>query len=442
MTTVYMIIAITLMTIVVGLPPNCLQHCKSSFNKTIVLPECECSLYDPPSSPPTTLNLATPMPIKDSEIYYEPVEPNSFQKTHFDDQTLSMLSFNINLHSKPRIHNTTESNEHLRIAEYDVGKARELPLHVYLDLDVNTTGISNILQLENLKRMFMNFHTAEKNLSECINLYIYIFSKSIDINSKADSQQLTEIQNRCNHTASLIKESIYEIKQPLSLDLQQTYEEDTSGINFSDDITHTPSSYMDTTNTTDEYLRTHNTENIFENSTETIKPSPDIDYTSNLTENINKSHVPQYDTAEIETNRPKITDEEIKIPRILTKELSNGSLFSAVDGYEDITNYGFITASDSTSVENSAEIKLTTSNPLSKDSNVDDKMLQSGLIELHGRLYFSSGSINIPARFIQHSDGELNVAVDALSMCEQMVEENSSNFMNLLCKSIKLQSLN
>lgn len=381
------------------------------------------------------------------------MEPNSFPKTHFDDQTLSMLSFNINFHSKPSTHNATESYENQRTAEYDIEKARELPLYVYLDLDLNTTGISNILQLENLKTMFMNFHAAEKNLSECINLYIYIFSKSIDINSKVDYQQLTEIQNKCNHTASLIKESIYEIKQPLSQDFLQTYEDDSYGFNMNDDMAHT--SYMDTINTTDVYTITHytetisenSTETIYKNSTETINTSTDIGYTSNLTENINVVHVLKNDTekmiTEIETNRTKITDEEMKIPRILTKELSNGTLFSAVDGFEDIiTNSDFTTTTDSTTMEIKPEMKVSTSKPIFIDSNVDDKIVQSGLFELHGRLYFSFGSIQIPARFIQHSDGELNVAIDALSMCNQMVEENSSNFMNLLCKSIKLQNFN
>ncbi|KAF9417638.1 hypothetical protein HW555_005345 [Spodoptera exigua] len=290
-----------------------------SHHKTVVLPECECSLNNTPSSLPTTLSLATPKPIKDNEIYYEPVEPNSYQNTHFDDQTLSMLNFNINLHSKPSTRSATETNEYLRTAKYEIEKARELPLLLYLDLDLNTAGNNNI-QLENLKKMFINFHATEKDLSECINLHIYIFSKSIDKNTAVDSQKITEIQNKCKHTDSIIKESIYQINHTLSQILQRKYEDDTSGVNFSDNI-QGPSLYMETISTTDDYTRTQNTESMYEKSTETMQTTTDIDYTLRLPQNTKTAHVTEIvpEKSDMKTNRSTITDEEI--PDYKLKEL-------------------------------------------------------------------------------------------------------------------------
>lgn len=535
----YMIMAVTLMTTTLGLPQTCLHYCNFSREYSSIPKGCDCSLLNTSirKTRSTTSKHITKLPeIKDSGIYYDPVAPRFFQNTSFDKQTLHMLNFNpifkstkntlnrsktdlISIGTDESIaepdsydkHDSKPSNKFKRTDSYFpklVEETTQLPLHLYLDIDVNTSETNDDKsQLEEIKDMFENFQATEKNLSECIDLHIYIFSKySSTINKTNTSwgrkdqhdnlsnfQQLTEVESKCDQPASIIKQSIYQIKKKMPRE-----DKSTEITRDEQDTISTTDSYIDTIvaqnvgnesrngSTSDMYLDTVITQPT-DNDKVATEPT---DMVARKIENVqshktysehddynlrNNNGLPDiknsgitstslfYDDSTVynqinlaadadptdygdqrmtsKTDRIFYNEEDIGIPRIITKELSNGTLKSVVDGYEKLPNSDFTTNSivstfsNQSTILNSNENNESGSNPDLLKPDIDKKV-QSDIVNIHGNLYFSFGTKQVPARFIQQSDGKLDVAIDGFSMCSQMLEYNTSSFMNLLCNCI------
>ncbi|KAJ8737655.1 hypothetical protein PYW08_000250 [Mythimna loreyi] len=504
---VYVIITVTLMT-TLGLPKTCLRYCDLPPENSSDSPVCNCSHQNAANTPiATSKHITTPAQISDSGTNYDPLKPFLSRNTSSDEQTLHMLSNNAILKSKQNTtkdlitaveplaeqdnydENVSKSANQFKTSDTDfqklIDESKQLPLQLYLDIDINSEN-NNKPQLEELKKMFKNFQNAEKNLSECINLHIYILSKYIDNinktninwgrNVKHDNlsnfQELTEIQSKCDQPANIIKQSIYQINQILSR------EDQTSEVNQDEeDIVYTTNSYTRSGETTAKevenvktsdmnHLKNGNNNNDVTKTVDTIRKTDNVfnkNYSSHNLLDDNDNDISWtsssyedstvYDKINLaattepidngnpgissNTDRILISEKDMKIPRITTKELSNGTIVSVVDGYEQVPNSDFILL-DKTKSDRDHNVPLTNetiSNPDLLNSN-SDKTVPSDIVNIHGNLYFSFGKKQIPARFIQQSDGELDVAIDGFSMCDQILEYNTTNFMNSLCKCI------
>lgn len=461
-----------------------------------ISPGCVCSLPNVRrTQTETSKHIATLPQIEYSGIIDDTVKIFGTQNKSFDEQPLHMLSINPLLKSKQNTFKGTEkdlvtadpfaeqdkydeniskySNQYKRSQPFfprRMDETIEPPLHLYLDIGI-TSENDNSPQLEELKKMFENFQTAEKNLSECINLHIYIFSKYIDTVNKTNTiwgrrvqhdnlsnfQQLTEIESKCNQPASIIKQSIYQIKHFL------TRKDKTTEITLDEqDTVYSNDSYQETKaqNSTNEFGNV-NASDVYPAalSTRLTVGNNKIDVTGNATIQTKKSEDVKYHTKDStvydeinpavatdptdygdqgSTNkmiRTEISEKDMVLPRIITKELSNGTLLSVVDGFEDVPNSDFILANEDHNIVTTPSKDAAIPNTDLLKTNID-KIVPSHVVNIHGNLYFSFGEKQIPARFIQQSDGELDVAIDGFSMCNQMLEHNLSNFMNSLCKCI------
>lgn len=488
---------------------NCLfVNCFSSPENSSIPPVCDCSLYNLRKIRSTKPKHITPLPkIKDSEIYYVPEKQNYSQNISFDEQTLHKLGINpileaklnkFNSANKQVITDNTGENDSKSANKYKRSdtfipkvedETKEPPLHLYLDIDIISENHNKQQQLEELKSMFQNFQTAEKKISECINLHIYIFSKYIDTINKTNAnwgqegqhdnlsnfQQLTEIENKCDQPTSIIKQSIYEIKQILSREDTSTEitQDDQKKINGADSnkVIDTQNSSIQFGNvkavTSDiMYINALTTNPADINST-AVTEAADVQFHKNNSEyddrnlfnydskNYNitststfyegstmhnkiklKTATDPTDYGDLGTTRPIdrtiLSETDMTIPRIITKELANGTLLSVVDGYEKVPNSDFITNSTMSTPSN---IEKNTY-PIVLKTDIHE-IVKSDVVNIHGNLYFSFGEKYIPARFIQQSDGELDVAIDGFSMCDHiMLVQNTSNFMKSLCKCI------
>lgn len=442
---IYMIVGATLMTTSLGTLQNCLRYCNDSPEYSSIPSDCDCQNRLPTSNSHITKSK------EDSGIYYEPVNQN------YSSQDL-ILRF---LNHKILITNTSQSSavqdrhdeNHSRTTnkykrtdgKYPKSKedSNEQLLHLYLDLDLDTTKNNNRSQIEELKKMIENFQAVEKDLSECINLHIYIFSKYVDTNMKtntnwgqnakndnlSNSLVLTEIQSKCEQPVSIIKQSIYQIQQGFSQEepageYLQKEEEILNRVESTTKYTTGSNNSVDGKSETTT-LTTHSTDDVPAETIHDYDITPTTSFYDNSTlfddnQNFRSTTMPE---------RTLLTEEDMKIPRILTKELSNGSVTSVVDGYEEIPNSDFITDVVTSTVSYNA---VSVSN--------SDEIVEPDLAEINGSLYFSFGDEHIPARFIQHLNGSLNVALDGFSMCNHVLKVNTSHFMNLLCKCISLQN--
>lgn len=408
--------------------------------------------------------------LKDSGIYYEPAPINSPLAPSFVQQLFHTSRLernqnptvnNVNLRKSYMIDSSAKEDkspepplttpykfkrgdnnnkDHLEVEEIDN------PLHLYFDLEVKPENY-NSTRLEQLKNMFVKFQEAERGLSECINFHIYIFSKYKDninktntnwgqVDNLSRSQELTEIQNKCDQSASIIRQSIFQVQQsyPQKQNSSEIIHEDANSIesrtgpgNLFRQVTTEPNSNRNypgsTKNVEDDQIDYNN------------RKSPN--FVSWLTTNApvvtNAFGINEKDSSKATTsvnmmdeNMPRRTilpEGEIEITKIITKELSNGSVTSVADGYEVLPNSDFIT-NNIISAEENTETTLRTDH-------------HNDLVEIKGHLYFLFGDKPIPARFMQQPGGEINVAMDGFSLCTQMLQTNQSTFMNLLCNCIQ-----
>lgn len=453
----------------------------SSPQKSFIPPGCDCSLYNQKITSSTASKHTATLPGDEHTVYMSSIIPTVKPKQN----KLTGAKTDKSFIEQDVIVNKSYNQIKKRYTYFPqlLNERQELPLHLFLDIDI-TSENSNSPQLEEVKNMFESFQAAEKNLSECIDLHIYIFSKSIGgrvPNKNLSSiRQLTEIENKCDQLASIIKKSIYQIKQSLSRedntnelaqDVQDTV--NTADSNKETEAQYATNEFGHGNTATDMYpnaLATNPTDDIYSTATETADTvankmdklqfdnknlqhaNHNFSYDELLVKNneitstisfyedstvYNKVKLTAFtDTtaygeleATSKTGRKEFNEKDMIIPRIITKEFSNDTLMSVVNGYENITNSDFI---------NNTIISTPSNNE--SNSNLDliksniDKIVQSDIVNIYGNLYFSFGDKQIPARFIQQSDGQINVAIDGISMCHQFQGNHTSKFMNSLCK--------
>ncbi|CAH0578158.1 unnamed protein product [Chrysodeixis includens] len=466
----YTIIIITVMTMSQGLLQSCFQFCKLSPDHfSAGRPDCDCSAYKQRyiRSTVNTRPFDTTSITKDSGIYYEPAPFNSPLAPSFVQQIFrtsrlppipnptinginlrqsydtidSLVGDDIPRHPPLTTTDKFKRDENMHTEPLGFDEI-ENSLHLYFDLNLKPENYSNT-RLEELKLMFTKFQEAEKGLSECINFHIYIFSKykdnihktntnwgQVERDNLSRSQELTEIQNKCGHAASIIRQSIFEVKQ------SYPQKQNSSDIN-KDDSNFTRTQDILYTNET---VTNKNNDNDYSTKTAIEEPGN----SPNVVNDVFRINVSEKDLSKstsyvnmIEDNTPHralVLEQEVDITKIITKELSNGSITSILDGYEELPNSDFITYNDiSSTSEESTEETITTG---FMNTNID-KIDQSDLVEIKGNLYFLFGNNHIPARFMQQPGGEINIAMDGFSLCTQMLQTNQSTFMNLLCNCIE-----
>ncbi|KAG7312989.1 hypothetical protein JYU34_000061 [Plutella xylostella] len=213
-------------------------------------------------------------------------------------------------------------------------------------------------------------------------------------------------------------------------------------------------------------------------------PDPDpksiIDAINQTTEtNFNQQ---QYNVTEITRRsgaRELLKESDVKIPKMISKELVNGSFVSDVLGYEDLANGDFESDTKnslegdesearniSTSLSRRSEVLL--HEDINNDTKADlidvkyndlgNEDMQADLegaasevsvnfaapseaprqSEIVGKLYFMSSDQLIPARFVQNPEGEIVLGLDGPALCDKIIlnNKNKSVMFSKLCSFI------
>lgn len=131
---------------------------------------------------------------------------------------------------------------------------------------------------------------------------------------------------------------------------------------------------------------------------------------------------------------------EMKISKIITKELENDTVISNVDGIETIPNNDFKEwANDTKPDEEAVTPTLSTATNTVEMLSTSSAQTNVGALsprDIFGRLYFLFGEKRIPVRFVQDSEGQLKLGIDGGKLCSKIVDEklNVSLILAAICK--------
>ncbi|XP_063634758.1 uncharacterized protein LOC134805352 [Cydia splendana] len=120
-------------------------------------------------------------------------------------------------------------------------------------------------------------------------------------------------------------------------------------------------------------------------------------------ESLNEYNTPQILVTNAQSElRSAYEENEIKIPRIITKECHNNTIQSIIDGIEELPNNDF--------TDNESDIK--------------------------GRLYFVSNKELVPVRFVQTNGGTINLGIDGPGLCDKLIRkaDKKSSLLTALCE--------
>ncbi|XP_063392735.1 uncharacterized protein LOC134678200 [Cydia fagiglandana] len=123
-------------------------------------------------------------------------------------------------------------------------------------------------------------------------------------------------------------------------------------------------------------------------------------------ESLNESNTPQSLVTNAYSDlRNAYEENEMKIPRIITKECHNNTIQSIIDGIEELPNNDF--------TDNESAIK--------------------------GRLYFVSNKELVPVRFVQTNGGNINLGIDGPQLCDKLIRkaDKKSSLLTALCEYIQ-----
>ncbi|XP_075991421.1 uncharacterized protein LOC142986703 [Anticarsia gemmatalis] len=448
---------ITIMTTAQGLQPTCSHYCEhvSTKSRTVRL-ECNCTATDLQDASITQGVIITSARAKNTQLIYQPPDVNTAQVSQLHEQPF---------HQTNPVTKIPKTKEHKRVVRsdksaengtnnYHSGLQRflkhnsnndfnnksknSLELPIYLDIDLSTPVNDDSSDLkEELTHVFQKVRASEKDLSECINLHIYIFSKNNDNINKthtnwghhnndklSGSEVLTEIQNKCDQPTTIIHESVYKIRQ-----------RDSNGFNYPDDSNESTESNAydedEHTGKSDDLSTEDRSRNTDENKVVLKTTNASVDR-----EIVNRNGVESLATItnHHSSGRSILPEKNILIPKIITTEFSNNTVSSVVDGYEILPNSDFIHHDFNAADEgdNISEEYREFESGRHGQSDLEQ--------DVKGNLYFSFGTRNhIPARFIQNSEGEMHLAIDGFALCDQIrPEENKIEFVNILCNCIQM----
>ncbi|XP_061704612.1 uncharacterized protein LOC133515975 [Cydia pomonella] len=122
-------------------------------------------------------------------------------------------------------------------------------------------------------------------------------------------------------------------------------------------------------------------------------------------ESFNDNNIPQISVTNAYSElRSAYQENEMNIPRIITKECQNNTIQTVIDGIEELPNNDFT------------------------DNESD----------LRGRLYFVSNKELIPVRFVQ-TNGTINLGIDGSRLCDNLIRkaDKKSDLLTALCDYIQ-----
>lgn len=405
--------------------------------------ECNC----------TTIN-KQPLSINFNDSH-EPLNLDLLQKFQEKSVHLSEASpsINIGVSTTKRTFGPAENyinSLHKTDKNYLHRRTRTAGYPLFLDLDLQTSLSKPSIYLnfkEYFKNVFEKIRASETHVNECTDLHIFIFSKNNDNikithtnwghhvthDNLTRSEVLTEILNKCDHPVTIIRESVYEIKK-------RKYLKSTNKNNLLDEDKY--KSVPDNLSSTPSIIALKNIQRNFENKNvqetttffTTVIDSGKI--FRNRIENHDKNSISKRSETDEVTRKPihhnglrpiKHMEKDLLIPKIITREYANNTITSVVDGFELIPNQDF---------ENIRKAFQ------SVDDHIDDSDQTNLIQDKTGNLHISMDNNPIPARFILNSKGEMQLAFDGLSLCNQMTKDEKEKkvFMKLLCECIQFHN--
>lgn len=156
-------------------------------------------------------------------------------------------------------------------------------------------------------------------------------------------------------------------------------------------------------------------------------------------------------TSNNNASRIKYPVEDIKIPKIITREFYNETAISEINDTEVITNSDYeddLFLSESSNNESVFNTTVRSIFPPRKDSVINsdksaelthnnlNNILPEKRHDIVGKLYFLFGDNQVPARFVQDAEGQITLGIDGTTLCDKLLNnQNNSLIIAALCNS-------
>ncbi|CAB3225269.1 unnamed protein product [Arctia plantaginis] len=439
-----------LMLAAYGLPRTCLYYCKQlTYKFQNVRQECNCTTF---SEPPLS---------GDSNDSHELLKLHLLQKFQEKSFHVSDAGTNINIKAgimkretfRPPANNINSLNRTDENFLHERTHIVGYPL--YLDFNLHTSSSKPSIDInfkDDIKHIFEKVRASETYVPQCTDLHIYIFSKNNDNINKTHtnwghhvthdnltgSEVLTEILNNCDQSATVIRESVYEIKKRKYLKSTTTNnlfdEEKLKSV--TDDLSLRPST---------KDLKTIQRNFVINNVQETTTAFTGETDNGKILKSDTENHSDEYSISNkskadailrkpiSRSQRNEQMEKGLLIPKIITREHANNTITSVVDGFETIPNLDFI--------DNNIFSK--TRKAFASVEDHADYFDETNLIQdTKGNLHILMDNNSIPARYILNSKGEMQLALDGFSICDQMTQNQKEKrvFIKLLCECIQFHN--
>ncbi|XP_059062318.1 uncharacterized protein LOC131855109 [Achroia grisella] len=229
----YRLVLITAATTATAVLQPCTDYCESLFTgaNNIWRPDCVCSTNDsmkPISMPRSEIKPA--FQHGDTAVYYEPAEHVPSERVSFVYHPFFILNPTFKRHAENDVNAQSNGRPKYKLKANIVHNSNTQPgeLPLYLDVSVQDTvnPRSSVKEFDT-----KDFKLIEQNLLECIDLHILIYSRQNNNITKlkeiwgdnkfkkydnmSNSDIMIEIQSKCGQPASIVKESLNEIKMSL-----------------------------------------------------------------------------------------------------------------------------------------------------------------------------------------------------------------------------------
>lgn len=316
---------------------------------------------------------------------------------------------------------------------------------------------SNKARMENSN----NEYKHETSESKLVSTRSTIGSPNIRISDDSVAYYSTEDIAQVNYNnsfASLYNETIEDensalnenntflLPKNLSIDIESTTTADILMDDYASDASRqTDTSSTESTITADETTMSPENKYSYTTSLETLTTTlptthdvaPQLFYKANgntFEENYHLHQNAASETIKDQAIRQRYKEGEVFIPKILTKELTNGNVVSTVEGYEILPNGDFqvnIDLPDEASTSAKKELD-------SRRGFHATNHLPPEHSEISGKIYLMFDQALIPTRFVQHPDGFVSLGLDGNTMCDNFLKKHGhgSHFLSKLCRAV------
>lgn len=137
-------------------------------------------------------------------------------------------------------------------------------------------------------------------------------------------------------------------------------------------------------------------------------------------------------------DRNIITDDQLQIPKIITIEFPNNTAISSINGIEQIPNNDFV--NDENHMIGSDEDNMSRQNIFNDSTSgfPEAENITITTSKITGKLVFIFDKQNIPAHFVQSTDGNIQVGIDGPALCEKLeFLGNKSVLLTVLCNCFR-----